>query len=297
MNRRQFISKSAAALALSGLVGSEAFASVASAPNKGRIGIQLYSVREDLNKDFLGTLKKLSAMGYSQVEPYGFTSEKFLDKYTMKELSKIVGDMGMIITSAHTNSAIFPEDINAPQWDYWKKCSEYLLSGGAKFAAHAGYPGDRNTLSDVKRTADHFNRIGQVCKKAGIRFAFHNHARELAKVEGEVLLEYLIKNTDPSLVSFQLDMGHAVNGGGDPYRLLQTYKGRFPMWHASDYHAINKTYTLLGQGSAPYPAMFEIADSSGLEILTIEQERTFDVLTACKADFDYLKQFKWTQVL
>ena len=297
MNRRQFINRSATVLALSSLAGREAFASMAPAPNKGRIGIQLYSVRDDLPKDFLGTLKKLAAMGYSQVEPYGFTEEKFFN-YTMKELSKVVGDLGMTISSTHTNSGLLPEDMNDPKWDFWKKCSEYLKSGGGKYAVQAGFPGGRNlTVDELKRIAAHFNRVGEVCKKSGIKFAFHNHAGELRKVEDEVILEFLIKNTDPELVFFQMDMGHVVNGGGDCYQYLRKYPKRIAMWHASDFHAINRVYTLLGKGSAPYPAMFEIADSTALEVLTIEQETRTNVLAACKSDFDYLKQFKWTQVL
>jgi len=297
MNRRQFISRSATALALSSLVSHRAFASMTSLPNKGRIGIQLYSVRNELPNDFLGTLKKLSDMGYSQVEPYGFNSDKFFD-YTMKDLSKVVGDLGMTITSTHTGSGLLPEDTNAPEWDFWKKRAEYLLSGGGKFAVQSSFPGGRNpTIDQLKRIAAFFNRAGEVCKKGGIRFGYHNHHSEFAKVEGEVILEYLVKNTDPELVFFQLDMGHTVNGGGDCYQLLSTYPKRFPMWHASDYHAINKTYTLLGKGSVPYPTLFEIAESSGLEILTIEQETEHETLAACKSDFDYMKQFKWTGVL
>ena len=296
MNRRQFISRSATALALSGLAGHQAFASMTSAPNKGRIGIQLYSVRNELPKDFLGTLKKLSAMGFSQVEPYGFNGDKFLD-HSMKDLSKIVGDLGMTISSTHTSSRMLPEDINAPEWDFWKKRAEYLLSGGGKYAVQSSFPsrGDL-TLDQLKRIAAFFNNAGEVCKKGGIKFGYHNHHEELKKVEGEVILEYLIKNTDPELVFFQLDMGHTVNGGSDCYRMLRDYPKRIPLWHASDFHAINKVYTLLGKGSVPYPALFEIAESSGLEVLTIEQETPIDTLNACKSDFDYLKQFPWTGV-
>jgi len=296
MNRRQFISRSATALAVSSLAGHQAWASMTSAPNKGRIGIQLYSVREELPKDFLGTLKKLSAMGYAQVELYGFNGDKFFD-YTIKDLSKVVGDLGMTISSTHTGSRLLTEDINAPEWDFWKKRAEYMLSGGAKFAVQSSFPGrDPLTLDQLKRIGDFFNKAGEVCKKGGIRFGYHNHNSEFAKVEGEVILEYLIKNTDPALVFFQLDMGHTVNGGGDCYQLLRTYPKRIPLWHASDFHAINKVYTWLGKGSVPYPALFEIAESSGLEILTIEQETLNDTLNACKSDFDYLKQFKWTGV-
>ena len=295
MNRRQFISKSATALALSGLAGHQAFASMTSAPNKGRIGIQLYSVRNDLPKDFLGTLKKLSDIGYSQVELYGFNGDKFLD-YSINDLRKVVEDLGMTISSTHTSSRMLPEDLNAPEWDFWKKRAEFLLSGGAKYAVQSSFPARGElTLDQLKGIATFFNNAGEICKRGGIKFGYHNHTDEFKKVGDEVILEYLIKNTDPGLVFFQLDMGHTVNGGGDCFQLLRTYPKRIPLWHASDFHAINKVYTLLGQGSVPYPALFELAESSGLELLTVEQENENNIFESCRSDFNYLKQFSWTQ--
>ena len=127
MNRRNFISKSATLLVLGGVAGKQAFAAPfeAAKANKGRIGIQLYSVKDELPKDFMGTLKKLSDIGYSSVEPYGYNGEKFFDR-TMKELSDILKDMGMTISSVHTGSKILPADTNSKEWDFWKKCSASL---------------------------------------------------------------------------------------------------------------------------------------------------------------------------
>ena len=294
MNRRQFICRSAATLALGSVAGQHAFAAIAAKPNKGRIGIQLYSVMNELPKDFEGTLKKLSSMGYSSVEPYGFTGDKFFG-YTMKELSVMVKDIGMTISGTHTGSGILPEDTNAPEWDFWKKCAENIKSGGGKWAIQAGFPG-AESLDDLKRIVAHFNRIGKVCKKGGVKFAFHNHHAEFGKVDGEVIIDYLIKNTDPKCVFFQLDMGHTVNGGGDCVRYIRDFPGRIPLWHASDYDAAGRSCTEVGKGSVPYPTLFDMAKASGLEQLTVEQEVIGDIFASCKVNFDYLKQFKWTKV-
>ena len=294
MNRRQFISRSAAALALTGVAGQHAFAEMVSKPNKGRIGIQLYSVKNDLPKDFEGTLKKLSDMGYSEVELYGFNSDKFLG-YTVKEVSVIVKNMGMTISGTHTNSKIFPEDLNAPEWDFWKKRAEYLTSGGAKWAIQSAFPGAKS-VDDLKRIAAHFNRAGEVCKRNGVKFGYHNHYGEFGEIDGEVILDFLIKNTDPKLVFFQLDMGHAVRGGGDCVHYVRDFPKRIPLWHAYDFDTATGKYTEVGKGSVPYPALFDMAKSSGLEVLTVEQETEGDIFASCKIDFDYLKQFKWTKV-
>ena len=129
MNRRDFINKSATLLALSSVAGQHALAATFAKLNKGRIGIQLYSVKDELPNDFVGTLKKLSDIGYSQVEPYGFDGERFLNR-TMKELSVIVNDMGMTISSTHCGSGILPEDTNDKEWDFWKKVTRVCLEIG-----------------------------------------------------------------------------------------------------------------------------------------------------------------------
>jgi sugar phosphate isomerase/epimerase len=291
MNRRQFINRGAALLAAGSIAGRQTFATTAARPSKSHIGIQLYSVKDELSKDFERTLKKLSDMGYSAVEPYGFNGDKFFG-HTMKELSHTVKDMGMTISGTHTGSEILPEDTNAKEWDFWKKVATQVMSGGGAWAIQAGFPSAK-TVDDLKRIAEHFNRVGEVCEKGGVRFAYHNHHAEFGKIDGEVILDFLIKNTDPRLVSFQLDMGHTVNSGGDCLHYLRDFPGRIRLWHASDFDATGKIYTDVGKGSVPYPALFKLAKSAGLEQLTVEQETQGDIFASCKVDFDYLKQFKW----
>jgi len=294
MNRRQFIGRSAVLLAAGSMAGQSVFAATMAGPNKGRIGIQLYSVKDELPKDFEGTLKKLSAMGYSMVEPYGFEGDKFIG-HTMKEVSDIVKDMGMTISGSHINAGVLSDDTKAKEWDIWKKCAASLKEGGATWGIQAWIP-EAKTLDDLKRVVAYFNRAGEVCKAGGVKFAFHNHYDEFHKIGNEVILDYFIKNTDPQLVSFQLDLGHVVNGGGDCIHYLRTYPGRIKLWHASDYDKTAKHYIEAGKGNVPYKELFELAESSGLERLIVEQETEGDIFASIKMDFDYLKQYKWTRV-
>ena len=293
MNRRQFINRSAMLLTAGALVGQEACVSAMAKFNKGRIGIQLYSVRDELPKDFMGTLKKLSEMGYSSIEAYGFTKDDFFGR-TMKELSRIVRDMGMSVSGSHIWTGANIRNTNPQEWDFWKNCAAIMTSGGAQWAVLSSFP-KAETLEDLKLVADYFNQAGTICKEGGVKFGFHNHTEEFAKIEGEIILDFVIKNTDPNLVFFQMDMGHAVNAGADCVRYLRDFPGRFPLWHASDFDSATRKYTDVGQGSVPYPALFNLAKSSGLEQLTVEQETAGDIFVSCKADFDYLKQFKWTK--
>ena len=304
MNRRQFINRSAALLAAGSIVGQDIFAATATKLNKGRIGIQLYSVKDELPKDFEGTLKKLSDTGYSLVEPYGFNGTKFFDR-TMKELSVIVNDMGMSISGTHCGARMLPEDTNAPEWDNWKAICTELKSGGGTWAILASLPGRApTTLDDYKRICAQFNLMGKVCAQNEVKFAFHNHTEVFGKLEGEIIYDYMINNTDPKLVFFQMDLGHTVNAGADCLAYIRKYGNRIPLWHASDYDASSRKsaddksgqYVEVGKGSVPYKALFALPNTGGLENLTVEQETGGDIFASCKEDFDFLKQFKWTEV-
>ena len=291
MNRRQFINRSATLLA----VGSIAHHLVGcSRPaEQRRIGIQLYSVKDELAKDFMGSLKKLSETGYSSVEPYGFTSDEFFG-YSMNELSKMVNGLGMTVSGSHIWSNISIEDPDEKEWDFWKSCAGIVKSGGGKWVVQSSLP-NVETMDDLERVCFYFNRAGEICRQEGTKFAFHNHTEVFKMIDDELILDLLIKGTDPQLVFFQMDMGHTVNGGGDCVRYLRDYPKRIPLWHASDFDAASRHYTVLGEGSVPYPEMFDIAETSGLEELTVEQETGGDIFAACKANFDYLKQFEWTK--
>ena len=295
MNRRQFLNRTAL-LAAGTIASQQIFTACAAAPkaNKGRIGIQLYSIKDELAKDFAGSLKKLSDIGYSLIEPYGFTKDEFFG-HTMKELSKMVNDLGMSISGSHIWSSISVNNPTEKEWDFWKQCADIVTSGGGKWAIQSSLP-KAETMDDLQPVFSYFNRAGEICKQGGVKFAFHNHTEEFKKIDDEMILDLLIKNTDPELVFFQVDMGHTVNGGGDCVHYLSKYPNRIALWHASDFDAVNRHYTDVGKGSVPYPELFALAETSGLEQLIVEQETHGDIFESCKVDFEYLKQFKWTKV-
>ena len=293
MNRRQFINRSAALAAASVFAGQHLLSSAYTAKSKNRIGIQLYSIKDELAKDFTGSLQKLADIGYSSIEPYGFTTDDFFG-HRMKELSHIAKDMGMSVSGSHIWSNINVENSTDKEWDFWKKIADIIKSGNGTWAIQSSLP-EAKTMDDLKRIVAYFNRAGETCKNGGVKFGYHNHAESFVKIEGVEILDYLIQNTDPQLVFFQMDLGHAVNGGGDCIRYMRDYPKRIPLWHASDFDTTEREYTEVGKGNVPYPKLFDLAKSSGLEQLIVEQETKGDIFASCKIDFDYLKQFKWTK--
>jgi sugar phosphate isomerase/epimerase len=262
------------------------------AKSRNRIGIQLYSIRETLPADGQGCLKKLSDMGYSYAEAYGFDSHTFLNK-PLKEWSSMLKDVNMQLSGTHCGTGMLPADVQAGEWDYWRKSIDGMSAAGGKRLTQSFLPAGK-TADEVKRTAEQFNRIGELCKAGGIKFGYHNHHSELGRVDGEVIYDLLLRNTDPKLVFFQMDLGHVVNGGGDILAYLRNYPGRFLSWHASDFKK-GQGYTEVGQGDVPYDALFKQAASYGLEDLTVEQETEGDIYASCKNDFNFLAKYPWTK--
>ncbi|MDR3093084.1 MAG: sugar phosphate isomerase/epimerase [Bacteroidales bacterium] len=294
MDRRDFLQKGAMAVLAGCGMSAEALAA-SMAKKSNRIGIQLYSIREYLPKDFTGSLQKLADIGYSHVEAYGVDGDKFLHK-TLKETSAIVKDMGMKLTSTHCGTGLLPADTQAKEWDYWRKTAQAMKEVGGKFLAQPWVP-SMKTIDELKRSAEQFNKVGEICKKNGLKFAFHNHDIEFKKFDGQgpVIEDFLLKNTDPELVFFQLDLGHVINGGGDILDYMRKYPKRFLSWHASDFKK-GQGYIELGQGDVPWYDLFKIAKSYGLEDLTMEHESGDDRFAIMKRNFDYLAQFPWTKV-
>jgi sugar phosphate isomerase/epimerase len=295
MDRRSFISKSivaTAAVACYGLSESLAMAKPFVGKKKNRIGIQLYTIREYLDADFTGSLKKIANAGYTHVEAYGFDGNTFLGK-TLKETKAIVSDLGMKLSGTHGGTYLLPADIHHKDWDYWRKSAPDMKAAGGKHIVQAFLPAE-NTLDELKRVADQFNKAGEICKNAGIKFGYHNHYTEFKQVEGQVILDVLLQNTDPNLVFFQLDMGHAVNGGGDILAYLRKYPKRFLSWHASDFKK-GQGYVELGQGDVPYDELFKIAKSYGVTSLFMEHESGDDRFDICKRNFDFLAKYPWTK--
>ncbi|MDR0743823.1 MAG: sugar phosphate isomerase/epimerase, partial [Tannerella sp.] len=187
MNRRNFICRSVAvaATACYGLKGM-AWPAINMPAKKGknRIGIQLYSIRTTLPDDNEGCLKKLADMGYSYAEAYGFDSNVFLKK-RLTEWSRMLSDVGMQLSGTHCGTGILPANVQAGEWDYWRKSIDEMNAAGGKRLIQSFLPAEK-TADEVKRAAEQFNRIGELCKAGGIKFGYHNHYSEFKQVDGEV---------------------------------------------------------------------------------------------------------------
>jgi len=250
------------------------------AVKKGELtGIQLYSVRTDMKSDPLGTLKQLSDMGYRHVEHANYANRKFYG-WSVSEFRKILNGFGMSMPSGHTV-------LDAKHWDAskkdftneWKYTVEDAAAMGQSFVISPWLEeSKRKSMGDLKSFMEVFNRSGEFCKKFGMKFGYHNHDFEFSeKVEGKVLYDIILAETDPNLVMQQLDIGNMLNGGGKALEVMQQYPGRFESMHVKDEIKAAEGHepfesTILGKGVVPIKAIIDLGRASGTKHFIIEQE-------------------------
>ena len=203
-------------------------------------GIQLYTVRTEMLADAPGTLKQLAALGIKQVE--SAASEKgYYYGLQPKEMKQACGDLGMKLSSGHIHLD-----------DKWQQTIEGAIASGQEYLICSSLPIAGQTVDNYKKTAAAFNKAGEDCKKAGIKFGYHNHDFEFEKENGTVLYDVLLDNTDPALVHMEMDLGWVVATGNNPLVYFNNFPGRFELWHLKDMDLQKKQSTEFGKRRAPY---------------------------------------------
>jgi sugar phosphate isomerase/epimerase len=250
---------------------------VESVPKNKAIGVQVYSVRDALNEDFSGSIKKLADIGFQYIEGYGLGTDGKMLEMDPAEYSRIVTDTGMEMVSTHC-SYFAAEDA--------EKMRDAALSAGLKHVIVAH-------LSEADRqyhqVAENLNKVGEVFTEAGLLFGYHNHAFEFEPQGEEVGLDIMINETESNLVKFQLDLYWAVKGGTDPVAFIEKYPGRFCSFHIKD-SAGDLEQTTVGTGIVPFEGVFNIKGKSGATHFFVEDERTDDPFGNVEAAFNYLNQ-------
>jgi sugar phosphate isomerase/epimerase len=286
MNRRQFVTKSSQAAALLALFPSVSCASKMVSSNGifTDFGIQLWTLRDIINANPKDTISQIAKMGFTQIE--SFEGEKGIF-WGMKpaEFKTFLDGEGLKIIGSHCN---WKENLAQKAAD--------VASIGGKYLA-CPWLGPQKSIEDFKQYADAFNKAGEICKKEGITFAYHNHDYSFKELEGQIPQQVMMDLTDPELVKFEMDMYWVVTAGIDPVAYLTKYKNRFKMCHIKDR---NKNATeafdscTLGTGIIQYPELLKAAKANGMEYFIYEQEKysTQGVLADAAASAAYLKQLR-----
>jgi sugar phosphate isomerase/epimerase len=281
MKRRSIISV-VLLMTVTGLILSGLY-SCKTTPHKN-IGLQLYSIRDSITKDVPAAIAKVGKMGYKFVEPAGYDNGKLygMEPAAFKALCQ---SNGLKILSSHVGQEL-PDSANfAKTMAWWDVCIDAHVAAGAKFLVQPFMgEGAYRSLDTLKRYCDYFNMIGEKCKAKGIRFGYHNHDKEFStKLEGQTIYDFMLTNTDPEKVMFEIDLYWTVKGGADPVEYFNKYPGRFILWHIKDEKEIGAS------GMMDFAAYWASAPKSGMEYGIVEVERyDFDQFTSCKMSIDFL---------
>ncbi len=298
--RRRFLQASAVTAAAAALPAPSARANPFGLP----LGLQLYSVRDQLKADYPGTLKQVAGLGYREVEAAGFFN------LPPAQVKADMAAAGLRCVSAHYPASQLTQYLDAIL-DFHKQfgTAKYII------CAFPGFPPgndaatrphhqqlDAFTLDVWKWNAGQFNTWGKKVKEAGFQFGYHNHTMEFKPQNGTVPYDLLLKETDPALVTMELDCGWVTVGGGSPEHYLSTYPNRIKMLHIKDFApdaghssiANPPPAAELGRGTVDFPAIFKAIKPGAIQHMFVEQEAYPDMpwLQALKVDADYLKKLK-----
>ncbi len=286
--RKNFLKSAAAGLAIAAVSRSLPGCAAAS-KNQGTLkefGLQLYTLRDVLPADPKGVLKQVAGMGYKQVESYEGAQGMFWGMKNI-EFKKFMDDLGMEIVSSHC-------DIDK---DFERKANE-AAEIGMKYLIDP-WVGPQANIEAFKKTAETFNNRGQICKKAGLRFGYHNHDYSFVAINGELPQDVMMQNTDPELVDFEMDIYWVVTAGEDPIKWFEKYPNRFRLSHVKDRKkgvplTDKDASCVAGQGSIDYPKILKAGQANGLQYYLVEQEHYENLtpLEAAKQNADYLKKLK-----
>jgi len=291
--------QSSGTLVLGGMVMSSSAKAFFDRKAQHPVGLQLFTFFNEIDNDVQGTLKKIAAVGYKEIES---AFSKLGGYYGMKpkEFADYLKSIGMSWKSHHVLGAPFkmppgakmPTDANGnpikiPPMrnlrDNMQELVDEAADGGVEFLVCANTP--INTLDDIKSSIEVLNKTDEACKKAGIGFAYHNHDAEFHAVEGQVPYEMFLSQTK---MQMELDLAWATKGGKDPVELFKQNPGRFPLWHVKDLDASRENILPVGSGTIDYKRIFDAASIAGMKHFFVEHDMPKDAMASITASYNYL---------
>lgn len=241
------------------------------------IALQMYTLREDAQQDFIGTLRKVAALGYGAVELAG------MGGMTAEQLRPALDELGLKVSGAHIA-------LNRLEGELDAVIAEMKTLGG-RYVICPFLPPDRRPDGAGYRTlAQTLSEIGRTVQQHGLQMAYHNHDFELQRFDGATGLEIMRDNSDPALLAFELDMYWVAYAGMDPLAVLKSFAGRVPLVHLKDMKAGNRVFAEVGSGTLDIPAIIATAEQAGAEWFIVEQDRCErPALESVKMSIEYLR--------
>jgi sugar phosphate isomerase/epimerase len=259
------------------------------------LGIQLYTVRDEVSKDLDNSIMQVAKAGYKQVELYGYDykTRQFFGR-SVQQMSDLLKKNNLKTPSGHYGiyDMLYNADYN---WDSWKHLIDDATILGNKYIVIPHLDDKHRSADDYKRIADRLNKGGELSKAAGMATGYHNHNFEFESIGDTSAFEYLLKNTDPKLVKFEMDLYWVEYAGQDPAVWFKKYPGRFPLWHIKDMEAKTEGQAKgqtceVGKGIIDWKSIFAHQAEAGVDYVFVEQEQYRSPVFECiKSSADYMK--------
>jgi sugar phosphate isomerase/epimerase len=249
--------------------------------NASMIGLQMYTVRDQLQADFGRTVEKIAKIGYKNLEFAGYYNRP------PEEIRALLDRVGVVSRSAHVGAPLMRQDAGAQIRSAKTIGQEYITLPSYNFG--------KEGLAGWRKGVAEFNQWGAMCRDAGIKLAYHNHANEFAPLEGTTGYDVLLGEVDPQLVDFELDIYWARFADQDPVALFTKHPGRFTLWHVKDMAVTGtqKGMTPVGKGTIDYRTIFAHARDSGMKYFFVEHDTAAQYpggsIASVQASYDYLR--------
>ena len=239
-----------------------------------RIGLQLYTIRGAMAKDFDGSLARVAEIGYREVEFAGYFGR------SPQQVRAVLERLGLDAPAAHVPLEALRDD--------WERTLEAARTIGHRYLVVPWIPAETRTSAGYRAVADLFNRAGEAARRAGLGFAYHNHDFEFVPVDGRLPYDLLLAETDPSLVKMELDLYWIGKGGRDPLDYFARHPGRFPMVHVKDADAAGRMVDV-GRGRIDFGRIFARREQAGIRHFFVEHDDPAEPFDSIRASYEHLR--------
>ena len=291
MNRRRFLGTAAAVTA--GTLFTSRFSWAAGDHKINKVGVQLYTVRDLMKDDFEGTIAKVAQIGYKEVEFAGYFGR------TAQQVKAVLDKNGLKAPATHVQY----DELD----DKFPSVVEFSKAIGLEYIVCPWIPEELRKSPDIwKQAAEKFNKCGELSKKAGMQFAYHNHWFEFLPTDGKLPYDELLKLCDASLVKMEMDLCWITTTGTDPLKYFNAYPGRFPLVHVKDVKTLPKIstggsqnfgdtvdLTEVGSGIIDWKRIFAQSEKAGIKHYIVEHDHPKQPFESIKGSYDYLSKLRW----
>lgn len=278
MDRREFVT----AVGAAGLSGAGLLAAGCTAGTTRRIdrvGVQLYTVRSAMEENVETTLARVAEIGYSEVEFAGYFDR------TPQQIRSALDANGLSAPSVHVQLEVLEQS--------WEAMVDTAGTVGHRYLVVPSLPpADRASLDALRSIAERFNRVGERARAAGLVFGYHNHDFEFVPVDGQMPFDILVNDTDPALVTFELDLFWITKAGGDPGAYFRDHPGRFQLVHVKDMTA-DGAMTDVGAGTIDFASLFALGESAGIRHYFVEHDNPAAPFESIAASYRYLRNLRY----